>query len=225
MKPPCFTIIIHPELTVGVTADHESCVTGNIGVATATPAGGTAFEDAEHNPYYTYAWNNSRNTATISELAGGTYIVTVSDANNCTATNSIDIVANANPTISVVPTHVLCNGTNTGEIQVSVTSGTPYGDGSALHPYYYDFSNDGGSSTCHAAGTDYSVHTFTYLYADTYNIYVRDGNDCTVTEPVEITQPSQLLYFRILYLCYGFHYCYLQQDQTAHRQNCTSYHR
>ncbi|MBR3947652.1 MAG: hypothetical protein IKJ56_11230, partial [Bacteroidales bacterium] len=52
------TITIHPELTVSVTADHQSCVTGNIGVATATPAGGRPFGTAP-DTYYTYAWNNS----------------------------------------------------------------------------------------------------------------------------------------------------------------------
>ncbi|MBO4615410.1 MAG: hypothetical protein J5709_09875, partial [Bacteroidales bacterium] len=50
------TIIIRPELNVDVTGDHQACVTGNIGVATAHPSGGKPFGTAP-DTYYEYSWN------------------------------------------------------------------------------------------------------------------------------------------------------------------------
>ncbi|NDB81050.1 hypothetical protein EB155_14415, partial [archaeon] len=71
-------------LTVPTPAKtNVSCFGGGDGTATVSPTGGTA--------PYTYAWSNGQNTATATGLSAGTYTVTVTDANNCTATNSIVI--------------------------------------------------------------------------------------------------------------------------------------
>jgi len=61
------------------------CNGGSTGTATATPAGGTA--------PYTYSWSSSpiQTAATASGLAAGAYIVTVTDANLCSATGNITI--------------------------------------------------------------------------------------------------------------------------------------
>ncbi|MEM6263750.1 MAG: T9SS type A sorting domain-containing protein [Bacteroidota bacterium] len=53
------------------------------GEATATASGGT--------PPYTYSWGNGATTAMITGLSGGTYIVTITDANNCTINDTITI--------------------------------------------------------------------------------------------------------------------------------------
>ena len=192
-------IIIRPKLTVTVTGDHQSCVTGNIGVVTAHPAGGKPFGTAP-DTYYQYSWNTTptpRITQSINELAGGTYKVTVTDDNTCTATASVTIESKTNPSISIDVTNVLCHGFNTGAIQVTVTNhgtaaGTsnPYGEGTTTEPYFYLFSKDGGSNTEQSSGDDYYVHSFPNLLANTYNIYVRDGNDCVATATPQVTEPD-----------------------------------
>ncbi len=53
------------------------------GSATASVSGGT--------PAYKYKWSNLETTATAVNLPAGTYTVTVTDANNCTATASVTI--------------------------------------------------------------------------------------------------------------------------------------
>jgi subtilisin-like proprotein convertase family protein len=53
----------------------------NNGTATATAIGGTA--------PLTYTWNTGDTTAVIQQLAPGTYTVTISDANGCTATAEV----------------------------------------------------------------------------------------------------------------------------------------
>ncbi|MBK8364524.1 MAG: hypothetical protein IPL24_12935 [Bacteroidetes bacterium] len=42
---------------------------------------------------YTYSWNTTpvQNTSSITNLTAGTYVVTVRDANNCNASNSVEI--------------------------------------------------------------------------------------------------------------------------------------
>ena len=61
-------------------------------VVTVTSAGSTATANATGGTSpYTYLWNNGKNTKTVSNLANGSYTVTVTDANGCTnkAKNSI----------------------------------------------------------------------------------------------------------------------------------------
>src|SRR5690606_24530642 len=64
---------------------NVSCFDGNDGSAMVTVSGGTA--------PYTYLWNdaNTQTTATATGLAAGTYMVTVTDANNCITTTTVTI--------------------------------------------------------------------------------------------------------------------------------------
>jgi hypothetical protein len=57
--------------------------TGSNGTAQATPSGGSS-------PYF-FNWSTGAMSQTISNLAAGTYTVTVTDANGCTATGSVTL--------------------------------------------------------------------------------------------------------------------------------------
>src|SRR5262249_61024767 len=61
------------------------CFGQSTGSATASATGGKA--------PYTYSWNTTpaQNTASANNLGAGTYTVTVTDANNCTATANVTI--------------------------------------------------------------------------------------------------------------------------------------
>ena len=108
---------------------------GNIGVATATPAGGRPFGTAP-DTYYTYAWNNSGNTATIDNLEGGTYSVTVTDANSCSVTGSTTIVEKPNPVVAISDVATLCPEIGTTNVAASITTST-------TPSYTYTWTNDG----------------------------------------------------------------------------------
>lgn len=76
-----------PVLTFTLSATDESAVNAHDGTATASGFGGT--------PGYTYSWNTGSISAQITNLAPGTYTVTVKDLNSCTTSGSITI--NAGP--------------------------------------------------------------------------------------------------------------------------------
>ncbi|MCF8275730.1 MAG: gliding motility-associated C-terminal domain-containing protein, partial [Flavobacteriales bacterium] len=91
----CVTINEAPVATC--TPINGDCNNGNIASASVSASGGT-------EPY-SYEWSNGETTASINDIAAGTYSVTVTDANGCTADCSV--------TVSITP---CCNVTNGGEI-------------------------------------------------------------------------------------------------------------
>lgn len=74
----CFSYI-NAELTAFAHGTSPTCATNCNGTATVNVVGGTL--------PYTYSWSNGGNTQSISSLCGGTYTVTVTDANGCIASS------------------------------------------------------------------------------------------------------------------------------------------
>jgi hypothetical protein len=143
-----------PMLGVQVT------VTGNDGVLTFT--GGT--------PPYSYT-SNAPN-ADLQNLPNGTYSVTATDGNGCTATTSFTI--NVPPlTLSVANSaNVSCFGATDGSFSVIATGGIP--------PYTYSLNG----------GAFQSNNTFENLTAGTYNVVVRDADGNTMTMSITVGQPD-----------------------------------
>lgn len=108
-----------PQLLAGIsTITAPLCAGQSNGSATASGSGGTGA--------YTWLWsNNGQLTQTANNLLPGTYTVTVSDANNCTATATATIPLTPalilQQTASVSPT---CAGLNNGSLSVSGSGGT-----------------------------------------------------------------------------------------------------
>jgi hypothetical protein len=73
-------------LTISTTSSPASCQACTDGSATATVNGGT--------PSYSYLWMpGGQTTATASNLGGGTYTVTATDAQGCSIMDTIAVVA------------------------------------------------------------------------------------------------------------------------------------
>lgn len=149
---------------VTIVGNPAGCTVNN-GSAIATPNGGTA--------PFTYLWNNGLTTDTVTDLTSGTYTITITDINGCTATNSVNIPVANNP---VVTTSVLsndsCNGDNNGSAIANVSGGLPN--------YTYLWSNSQTSDTA------------TSLIAGSYTIIVTDANGCTSSSSVTINEPLAL---------------------------------
>ena len=103
-------------------------------------------------PPITYTWsNNLPNSDTVSGLTAGTYNVTATDANGCTATASYTITNSPAIVIdSAIITNAGCSGNNTGTISLVVSGGS--GNLS------FNWSNGGTSATIAGlAGGTYTV--------------------------------------------------------------------
>ena len=144
------------------------CNGGSNGSATVTASGGTP-----GTPQYTYSWDDSETTATATNLSAGSHIVTVTDANGCTKTATVNITQPAVLSASAsVNNNVLCNGGNNGSATVNVNGGTTA----------YTFIWDSGANTQTAVNLNAGNHTVT----------VTDAYGCKTTTTVDITQPSAL---------------------------------
>jgi hypothetical protein len=112
------------------------------------------------NAPYTYQWSNGATGQTASNLAPGTYGLTVTDGAGCTATlSNMTITAYATMSIQTALQQPTCQ--NPGSITATVQGGAA--------PYTYQWSNG-------ATG-----QTASNLSAGTYSLTVTDGVGCTST--------------------------------------------
>ncbi len=101
---------------VVVNANPTPSITGNLSIcqgSTTTLNAGAGFAN--------YAWNTGIVTQTLVATTAGTYILTVTNANGCTAQTSASVVVNANPQISLA---TVCND-EVAQITVTAVSGNP----------------------------------------------------------------------------------------------------
>jgi hypothetical protein len=124
---------------------------------------------------YTYSWSPSvSNTNAASGLSAGTYQVTVTDVNGCSASITA-LVTQPNLLEATIgtSTNVTCFGAADGTASVNVSGGTT--------PYSYSWSPAGGSSD-----------VATGLQAGAYTVTVTDANNCTTTTEVTILEGGSL---------------------------------
>lgn len=162
------TITEPTPIAASVNTTNASCG-GNDGTATVVASGGT--------PAYTYSWAilPVQTTATATGLASGTYSVTVTDANNCSATFTGTVSSTGGPTVGIASqTNASCNGGSNGSATASVSGGIP--------TFTYAWSTLPSQTTITATG----------LSAGTYTIVVTDGSACTGSATVTITEPTAL---------------------------------
>jgi gliding motility-associated-like protein len=106
----------------------------------------------------------------------GNYTVTVTDANNCTATQVVDIIQPTNLAHVVSTTDLMCFQDNSGIIDITTNGG-----GTA--PYLYSF--DGGATF----GTN---NIADYLAQGNHDIVVEDANGCQSASTESLAEPTLL---------------------------------
>jgi len=143
-----------PTASAAVTA-QLTCIT--LGSASVTPSGGT--------PPFTYLWTGGQTTQSISGLTAGTYSVTVTDANFCTATATVTLAAPIPPNVVVTGViNAICD--EPGSATAMATGGAG--------GYIYNWSN--GETTATAIN----------LPGGTYTVTVTDAGGCTAVATVTI---------------------------------------
>jgi gliding motility-associated-like protein len=172
VKTTSVTIYQPTQLVPAITnIDSTKCFGSNEGSVTASSSGGTA--------PYTYLWNNSMNSPTISSLFAGTYTVTVTDHNGCTNTTQAIVYEPApmNVTVQAKLDSLQCFGDYNGFITLALQGGTP--------PYSYSWNTTPPQTTLTASN----------LPAGMYAVTVTDHNGCSTQKNFTIWQPSELLIY------------------------------
>ena len=154
-------------LDVILSTEDESSPGALDGSASATALGGT--------PPFQYAWSNNQSGPNmITGLSGGIYLVTVTDANNCTTVKGASVDGKVCPTIEVVTdgTNVTCFEEDNGVLSAVVAGG--------LEPYTYLWTPG-----------DYTTATVNDVPAGDYTLTVLDADGCPANGAFSITQPDQ----------------------------------
>ncbi len=161
------TITDTPAPTLSLTnATDSDCTEGNGSISLAVTSGTAPFN---------YNWSPAAaNSALISNLNSGTYLVTVTDVNGCTDTFSQTIQFNASPVASIGSSTGTTCGQNDGSITVSVSGGAM--------PLTYTWSHS----------TTVATATANNLLAGAYTITVTDNKGCSSTTGTTLSDSNPL---------------------------------
>ncbi|MCC7030454.1 MAG: SprB repeat-containing protein, partial [Chitinophagaceae bacterium] len=167
------TVTEPPLLTITVSnIINETCNGACNGSSQSTASGGTL--------PYTYAISAPGNTNASgfnSALCGGTYTVTVTDANGCTASSTFAVAQAQLLTLAFSNIlNVTCNGLCDGSSQVAAAGGNA--------PYNYTISPAGNINAVSGAATA--------LCAGVFTVSVTDANGCSASGTFNITEPPVL---------------------------------
>ncbi|MBI5916422.1 MAG: T9SS type A sorting domain-containing protein [Bacteroidetes bacterium] len=150
-------------IAVNASATPQIIFGVNDGTATANPTGGTG-------PYAS-GWNSGGTTQTITGLAPGNYTVIITDANGCTASQTVTVnEITCAVQIDIAHQDVSCPGAADGSATVNLASATP--------PFSFIWSN--GETT----------QTVNQLSGGTYSVSSTDANGCEVVATVTVQEPS-----------------------------------
>ena len=155
------TLAETPAITLALVATPIQA--GEAGTVSATPADGTA--------PYTYLWTTGEETTDIEVTMPGTYGVTVTDANGCTATGAAEVLeADCNDIgVDIDETNPSCDGDPDGTVTALPSGGTP--------PYTYVWT------------TGDTTQTVIGLVAANYRVTITDAVGCTATVATALIDP------------------------------------
>ena len=168
-EDPYTVTITEPLAPLALSADsiNVACFGDSTGSIDLTVTGGTIA--------YSFSWSNGEVTEDIIDIPTGTYQVIVTDDNLCVDSLSMSIDQPAAPiALSATQVDILCFGDFTGEIDLTVTGGTP-----ATTGYVYDWNN--GLS---------ADEDLTGLPFGTYDVLVTDSLLCSDSLTVTLTEPA-----------------------------------
>ena len=140
-----------------------SCNSANDGSISVSVTGGTGNK--------TYLWSNGATTANITGLDGGTFTVTVTDANGCQRNQAFTVTEPSAVQATVVDNDIAC-GMTAGNASINAAGGTA--------PYTYEWS------------TGASTSSISNLAVGNYTATVSDNNGCSVEVTFAITQQAGL---------------------------------
>ncbi|MDN5205103.1 gliding motility-associated C-terminal domain-containing protein [Fulvivirgaceae bacterium BMA10] len=143
------------ELKIAYSLKEVSCNGGSDGEIDVSVFGGVA-------PYI-YSWSNGQTTQDLFDLSSGELTLSITDANNCTLEEVINVPEPDALGADFQITNVTCNGED-GKIDLTVLGGVP--------PFSFKWSNS-------VAILNDVTEDLGGLETDTYTVEITDGNGCT----------------------------------------------
>ncbi len=163
-----FTITEPNQLFLDTVVVNANCGQ-NDGSACVSVFGGTG--------PYNYQWSNGANTTCITNIVGGSYPITVTDANNCIISSIADVQDLTGPIAFISnQTDASCHNSCDGSAQVDIQGGY-----SQIMNVFWS-TNTGGQTTPLATG----------LCAGMYSVNIVDSLGCTSSTTVTIDAPNPL---------------------------------
>lgn len=184
------------DILISVDSENDiTCFGSNNGSINITVTGGTG------NHIFTWTHNGSPHATSedVANLSPGTYVVSVTDANNCGPKTETFTITQ--PPLLVVglssQTNVLCYGASTGAITVTVTGGTPIQFSPGVFDYNFSWTGPNGFTG--------NTQNLTNIPAGIYNLTVTDNLGCVKNLTVTITQSAEIIvsYTTTPITCYG----------------------
>jgi len=152
-------------ISISVTCTHVQCNGQNDGTIQLIVSGGA--------PAYNYLWNIGATTKDLMNVPAGTYSVTVTDANGCTASTSRNIIEPAVFTGSITAQDLSCFGTSDGTAVLYYSGGTS--------PVSVYWSN---------GATGRQIYN---LSAGMYCATATDAHNCNFNVCATVNEPSQIV--------------------------------
>ena len=125
------------------------------------------------NGGFNYLWSNGATTGNITNLIAGSYTLSLTDVQNCSASFTTQVNQPTPLVLASAQSNVSCGGGNTGSATIQAIGGT----GAST----YNWSN--GQTTAQ----------INQLNQGTYNVTVKDANACSVTSAINITQLNSII--------------------------------
>ena len=163
------------KIALSATATNLKCNADKSGAIALTISGGT--------PSYNYDWKGPgsyKNTVDkdLTGIGAGSYKLILTDNNGCADSITSVVTEPTKMILTYDSSNVLCNGSNEGSIDVTVSGGTVSGS------YIYNW--DGPS------GFNQSTEDLTKLKAGDYIYTVLDDNNCQLLDTITIFEPAKL---------------------------------
>lgn len=118
--------------------------------------------------WVSYLWSDSSTSQTLVVTTTGAYWVVVTDAANCTASDTIVVTFNTSPPVDLGPDQTLCPGDST-----TLDAGPGY--------------------TSYLWSDSSTAQTLTAAVPGTYWVMVMDSNQCQGSDTIEVTMGSLLV--------------------------------
>jgi len=149
---------------------HPLCHGDSNGIISLSSTGG--------QPPLNYSWSNGMTGPQISNLKAGIYIITLTDANGCFTTDTIQLTEPNPLTSTTAVRNIPCKQACIGKAWSNPNGGTP--------PYTWQW-NDPASQTTNPA---------TQLCDSTYIVELKDAHNCTLYDTIVVIDSSIYINFK-----------------------------